>query len=183
MSDSFQITAVGDGFVGKTCMLIRYTTDETPSGYEPTVFENYAGTIEVDNKKYNVQLWDTAGQEDYERLRPLSYRTTNCFLICFSVDSQNSYENVADKWAPEVKHFRPKTPIILVGTKTDLRNDPKIYCLKEQDGMKLRQSIRAQKYVECSSVTREGIDNVFQEAIHAILGHTEKSRRRICSIL
>lgn len=74
MVESFQITAVGDGFVGKTCMLLRYTTDATPNGYEPTVFENYVGKIEVDGKEHNIQLWDTAGQEDYDRLRPLSYR-------------------------------------------------------------------------------------------------------------
>ncbi|KAF2904313.1 hypothetical protein ILUMI_01862 [Ignelater luminosus] len=177
MIESFQITAVGDGFVGKTCMLLRYTTDLIPNGYEPTVFENYVGKIEIEGKEYNIQLWDTAGQEDYDRLRPLSYKMTDCFLICYSIDSQNSYENVADKWAPEVKHFKPRSPIILVGTKTDLRNDPETYCLREEDGIKLKDSIRAKKYIECSSVTRQGIDDVFQEAVKAVLNQRIKKTK------
>lgn len=72
--DSFQITTVGDGAVGKTSLLLRYTTDTITIGYEPTVFENYAGKIAVDDKEYNIRLWDTAGQEDYDRIRPLCYK-------------------------------------------------------------------------------------------------------------
>ncbi|CAH2013406.1 unnamed protein product [Acanthoscelides obtectus] len=113
---SVKITAVGDGIVGKTCMLSTYTTGEFPSEYVPTVFEHYGQKITVDDVDYNVTLWDTAGQEDYERLRPLSYPHTNCFLVCFSVDKNlASYDNVAIKWVPEVRHFSPNVPMILVG--------------------------------------------------------------------
>lgn len=91
-------------------------------------------------------MWDTAGQEDYDRLRPLSYPDTDVILMCFSVDSPDSLENIPEKWTPEVKyrissfvikslirsfvtrlqvkHFCPNVPIILVGNKKDLRNDP-----------------------------------------------------------
>ena len=71
-----------------------------------------------------LALWDTAGQEDYDRLRPLSYPDTDVILMCFSVDSPDSLENIPEKWTPEVKHFCPNVPIILVGNKKDLRNDP-----------------------------------------------------------
>ena len=73
-----------------------------------------------------MALWDTAGQEDYDRLRPLSYPDTHVILMCFSIDSPDSLENIPEKWTPEVRHFCPNVPIILVGNKKDLRNDANI---------------------------------------------------------
>ena len=69
------------------------------------------------NPQVELALWDTAGQEDYDRLRPLSYPDTDVILMCFSIDSPDSLENIPEKWTPEVKHFCPNVPIILVGNK------------------------------------------------------------------
>lgn len=132
---SRKVTTVGDGMVGKTCLLITYTKNEFPHEYVPTVFDNHQCTITVDGNPNYVTLWDTAGQEDYERLRPLSYPNvskpnsiirlyanaffslvqTECFLLCYSIASKTSYDNVLAKWFPEIRHFSPNVPIILVG--------------------------------------------------------------------
>jgi small GTP-binding protein len=68
-----------------------------------------------------LHLWDTAGQEDYDRLRPLSYPNSDVILLCFSTISKASFEAIKEKWAPEVQHYIPNIPNILVGTKIDLR--------------------------------------------------------------
>ena len=80
-----------------------YTTNKFPSEYVPTVFDNYAVTVMIGDDPYTLGLFDTAGQEDYDRLRPLSYPQTDVFLVCFSVTSPASFENVKEKWFPEVR--------------------------------------------------------------------------------
>jgi len=164
--------------VGKTCMLISYTTDSFPGEYVPTVFDNYTAHIMVDGIAVNLALWDTAGQEDYDRLRPLSYPQTDVFLICYSTVSPSSYENVTTKWFPEVRHHCPEAPILLIGTKIDLREDKDVIgklskqglsVIKRDQGLKLSSKIRATKYLECSALTQRGLKQVFDEAVRSVL--------------
>lgn len=101
---SIKLVVVGDGAVGKTCLLIRYrsslpsyTQNKFPSEYVPTVFDNYTATVKVDNRMINLGLWDTAGQEEYNRLRPLAYPNADIFLIIFSVVEPASFTNAVKK--------------------------------------------------------------------------------------
>ncbi|XP_077553982.1 rac family small GTPase Mtl [Haemaphysalis longicornis] len=184
---------VGDGTVGKTCMLISYTTDSFPGEYVPTVFDNYSAAMMCDGVPVSLGLWDTAGQEDYDRLRPLSYPQTDVFLICFSVVSPSSFENVTSKWFPEIKHHCPDAPIILVGTKMDLREDKEtlqqlqeqgLSPIKREQGQKLCSKIRAIKYLECSALTQRGLRQVFDEAVRAVLRPEPlKRRQRRCKLV
>merc|ERR1719399_1412565 len=131
---TIKCVVVGDGAVGKTCLLISYTTNKFPSEYVPTVFDNYAVTVMIGGDPYTLGLFDTAGQEDYDRLRPLSYPQTDVFLVCFSVVSPASFENVKEKWQPEIQHHCPKTPFLLVGTQVDLREDKETLQILAENG-------------------------------------------------
>ncbi|XP_016844792.1 ras-like GTP-binding protein Rho1 isoform X4 [Nasonia vitripennis] len=173
-----KLVIVGDGACGKTCLLIVFSKDQFPEVYVPTVFENYVADIEVDGKQVELALWDTAGQEDYDRLRPLSYPDTDVILMCFSIDSPDSLENIPEKWTPEVKHFCPNVPIILVGNKKDLRNDPstikelgkmKQEPVKPEEGRAMAEKISAFAYLECSAKSKEGVREVFETATRAAL--------------
>ncbi|KAF8339821.1 small GTPase superfamily, partial [Cantharellus anzutake] len=119
-----KLVIVGDGACGKTCLLIVFSKGIFPEVHVPTVFENYVADVEVDGKHVELALWDTAGQEDYDRIRPLSYPDSHVILICFAIDSPDSLDNVQEKWIFEVMHFCAGLPIILVGCKKDLRRDP-----------------------------------------------------------
>jgi len=190
---SIKCVVVGDGAVGKTCLLISYTTNAFPGEYIPTVFDNYAANVMVDGRPINLGLWDTAGQEDYDRLRPLSYPQTDVFLICFSLVSPPSFENVKTKWFPEVSHHAPNIPILLVGTKLDLREDPEtIARLRErrmtpiayQQASQVAREIGAVRYLECSALTQKGLKTVFDEAIRAVLSPKvrEKKKSKACVV-
>ncbi|KAJ4894970.1 P-loop containing nucleoside triphosphate hydrolase protein [Raphanus sativus] len=96
-------------------------------GTVPTVFNNFSANVVVNGATVNLGLWNTAGQEDYNRLRPLSYCGADFFILAFSLISKASYENVSKKWIPELKHYAPGVPIILFGSKLDLRDDKQFF--------------------------------------------------------
>lgn len=148
----------------------------------------------VDGKPISLGLWDTAGQEDYDRLRPLSYPQTDVFLICFSIVSPPSFDNVKAKvrarrrpptcpglthwqWYPEIDHHAPNIPIILVGTKLDLREDAatldslrqkRMEPVSYEQALVCAREIRAYKYLECSALTQRNLKSVFDEAIRCV---------------
>ncbi|KAL9610119.1 MAG: hypothetical protein Q9167_005165 [Letrouitia subvulpina] len=175
-SYSKKFVVVGDGGCGKTCLLISYSQGYFPEKYVPTVFENYIThtTHQPTGKTVELALWDTAGQEEYDRLRPLSYPETDLLFVCFAIDCPNSLENVMDKWYPEVLHFCPTTPLILVGLKSDLRT--KRSCIEllqtqgltpvtPEQGQRVAQQMNA-IYVECSSKEMKGVEEVFELAVN-----------------
>nr|CAB3464738.1 unnamed protein product [Digitaria exilis] len=190
---------VGDGAVGKTCMLICYTSNKFPTDYIPTVFDNFSANVSVDGNIVNLGLWDTAGQEDYSRLRPLSYRGADVFVLAFSLISRASYENVLKKqWMPELRRFAPNVPVVLVGTKlggemlnisattepTSLtilglqqlqRHKLVLSLYSYLQGEELRKQIGAAAYIECSSKTQQNVKAVFDTAIKVVL---QPPRRR-----
>ncbi|KAL7624139.1 RHO4 protein [Parahypoxylon ruwenzoriense] len=182
---SKKIVVVGDGGCGKTCLLISYSQGYFPEKYVPTVFENYITypTHQPSGKTVELALWDTAGQEEYDRLRPLSYPETDLIFVCFAIDCPNSLDNVLDKWYPEVLHFCPYTPLILVGLKSDLRNKKTcIEMLKTQgltpvsteQGMAVAKKMGAQ-YMECSSKEMTGVDEIFDRAIQTVVANDRRN--------
>lgn len=194
-----KLVVVGDGGCGKTCLLIVYSQNRFPEEYVPTVFENYVPIVEFGGQLVEFALWDTAGQEEYDRLRPLSYPETDVVLLCFAVDYPASLANIQDKWVPEVTHFCEGVPFLLVGLKTDLRDDPNsvrqlasqgIQPLTPAQGMQVATEIGARRYMECSARTGHGVQEVFDAALQEACAKRWKrglfkrgNMRRRCVIL
>ena len=193
---SIKCVVCGDGEVGKTGLLITFTTSSFPQHYLPTVFDSFSKDLEVDGTCVTLNLWDTAGQEEYARLRTLSYPGTDVFIICFSLVSPSSLENVRDAWAPELGHYCPQAPKILVGCKMDLRTDKKFLetvpasgmrpmAVTTQQGQRMAKAVRADKYLEVSAMRDDqGVARVFEEAARLVISPPKNSKkRRSCKVM
>lgn len=216
---SIKCVVIGDGAVGKTSLLISYTTNTFPQDYVPTVFDNYTTTISLKDpnitenssttiasntiethsgptsthsnenlRVFKLNLWDTAGQEEYDRLRPLSYPQTDIFLICFAITEKNSFRNVCDKWLPELKlnsniennslftNYN-KLPILLVGTKADLDGtipETDSNYISKEEIEKCVNDNGFMGYIECSAMTQVGVREVFEKAIESVVFEPER---------
>eukprot|EP01107_Rhizomastix_libera_P010557 TRINITY_DN2731_c0_g1_i2.p2 TRINITY_DN2731_c0_g1~~TRINITY_DN2731_c0_g1_i2.p2 ORF type:complete len:197 (-),score=25.80 TRINITY_DN2731_c0_g1_i2:679-1269(-) len=194
LATAVKAVILGDGAVGKTTLLIVYTTDAYPEEYIPTVFDNYSTILMHDGHNVNLGLWDTAGGEDYDRLRPLSYPQTDVFLLCFSVASPPSFENISSKWSPEIAFHCPEVPFIIVGMKTDLRNDAAAVAqlneryhrgaITKDEGERLAEELNAYAYIECSSRQPDNVKEVFEEALNACFyKESRRLNKKSCTMM
>ncbi|CAI4402136.1 AKH_1a_G0025510.mRNA.1.CDS.1 [Saccharomyces cerevisiae] len=194
-----KIVILGDGACGKTSLLNVFTRGYFPEVYEPTVFENYIHDIFVDSKHITLSLWDTAGQEEFDRLRSLSYSDTQCIMLCFSIDSRDSLENVQNKWVGEITDHCEGVKLVLVALKCDLRNNENESnaitpnniqqdnsvsndngyninstsngknLISYEEGLAMAKKIGALRYLECSAKLNKGVNEAFTEAARVAL--------------
>ncbi|OAF71048.1 hypothetical protein A3Q56_01223 [Intoshia linei] len=165
---------VGDGAVGKTSLLMSFSKDEFPEEYIPTVFETYVVKMDMDTSIIKLSFWDTAGQEDFDRLRMLSYPNTDVIVAVFSVELHTSYENIVDKWYKEVTMYCPNSIKLLVALKIDLRENEetiRLLSLKNLEPLKthhtqqLCEEIKFDSFFECSAKSKEGFYNPFNRIL------------------
>ncbi|SMQ56290.1 unnamed protein product [Zymoseptoria tritici ST99CH_1A5] len=194
-----KLVLLGDGACGKTSLLNVFTRGYFPTVYEPTVFENYVHDIFIDNVHVELSLWDTAGQEEFDRLRSLSYDDTHAIMLCFSVDSPDSLENVESKWVGEIAENCPDVRLVLVALKCDLREvgkdddeggaegGVKRECIDYKQGLAVAEKIKALRYLECSAMKNRGVNEAFTEAARVALQvknvKGDKSAEGCCNIM
>jgi len=174
-----KLVLLGDGACGKTSLLNVFTRGFFPTVYEPTVFENYVHDIFVDGIHMELSLWDTAGQEEFDRLRSLSYDDTQAIMLCFSVDNRGSLENVGTKWIAEINEHCPGVKIVLCALKCDLREEhekedgephaPPRPMIQYNEGLEVARQIGALRYLECSAMRNRGVNEAFTEAARVAL--------------
>lgn len=190
-----KIVILGDGACGKTSLLNVFTRGYFPQVYEPTVFENYVHDIFVDGKPIKLSLWDTAGQEEFDRLRSLSYSDTHTIMLCFAIDSRDSLENVLNKWVGEITDHCEGVKLVLVALKCDLRSveeDEETHAMSQlgdlisyEEGLAMAKRINALRYLECSAKKNRGVNEAFTEAARCALsaramgaGNDEEAERK-----
>jgi len=185
MPRDIKVMVIGDPNVGKTCLLISYTTNQFPTTYSPTVFDNYTANAIIDNVNVNLNLWDTAGSSEFDGLRPLSFEGTDVFLICFDLTNKDTFNNINGKWVPEIdKENCSHVPKIIVGTKLDLRDSPEDVkkirksgkeIVSTEEGDELKDTLNAVGFFECSALMQINVTDIFDACARVVIGTEKKT--------
>ncbi|KAJ8397020.1 hypothetical protein AAFF_G00010740 [Aldrovandia affinis] len=174
-----KLVLVGDVQCGKTAMLQLLAKDCYPETYVPTVFENYTASLELEEQRVELSLWDTSGSPYYDNVRPLCYSDSDAVLLCFDVSRPEAMDSALKKWKTEILDFCPNTRVLLVGCKTDLRTDvctllelsnQKMAPVSHEQGIAMAKQLGAEPYLECSAFTSEkSVNSVFRTAALACI--------------
>ena len=177
MSIKKKLLVVGGRFEGRT-EIVFWLASENPAKYVHEWLwpgECFVTNIKVEGNEVELAIFDIYCQDDYDRLRPFNYSDTDVVMLVFSVVEPKSFDVLAKKWIPEVKHFCPNTPVILIGYKTDLRNDPNTLLqlteikqepISLQMGEQLAYNIKAEIYIESDSYGTE-VKGILEEVVRA----------------
>jgi len=142
---------------------------------------------EVDGRSVTLDIRDVSGTEDYARLRPLSYPGVNVVLMCFGIDAPDGFLNITHTWTKEARHFVSNIPFVLVGCRSELRNDKTTisslrkageHPVRFDEAQALAQRIGASAYLECSAATGDGVPAVFEEAVRQAWKSNSKLPRK-----
>jgi len=172
---------LGDAEVGKSSLVVTFTTRSFPKPNQPAKngkagpFADYYSTMTLDDKDFELSVWDTNASAEYEHIRPLNFAKTDIFLLCFSVVEGVTLENIA-KWSREIRNNFPagkEPPKLLVGLKTDLRYEPMLYDKQKratrEQALQVAKEIGASDYVECSARCGDGVEEVFLAALNSVV--------------
>jgi small GTP-binding protein len=172
----YKICVVGDGGVGKTSMVLRYTDDTFKENYIMTIGSNFS-TKSVDLPEYpqyniKLQIWDLAGQKHFSFVRPPFYRGATGIIYVFDLTRRSSFANLPN-WRTEVEKVVTSRPSVLVGNKLDLANQGNRE-IGEQDGESLKNELQALSYFETSAKEGVNIEDVFKITVLEILKSSNK---------
>ena len=197
--DTKWITFGGDFGMGKTSMFIYHITGKpAPEHLIPTKVDYQHGECTINGKTVPVVYNDhEGGGEDWHRLRHFGYINVDTVVLCFSIGSPDSFVRMKEFWYPFTQEHCPKAKLLLVGLKKDLRDDKDVIKKLSEDkekpitykeGKELSKEINAECYLECSSVSGEGIEEVFRKATEITsslsINHDQKKRRKkTCHIM
>eukprot|EP00092_Neocalanus_flemingeri_P013018 GFUD01014029.1.p1 GENE.GFUD01014029.1~~GFUD01014029.1.p1 ORF type:complete len:185 (+),score=65.91 GFUD01014029.1:83-637(+) len=175
-----KVVVVGDSETGKTSLLYRVSNpDRELPRFPPTIMENQVIKVNISGVAVELMVWDTAGQEVYDKLRPLSYPGTDVLLLLCTMDKQETLLNMNFKWIKEVNHYISKAKKILVINKCDLEGSPD--ALTDENLEAAYKSMKMDAMFKVSAKTGENVDNLIKAT--ARLAREKRKQNVRCKIL
>ena len=161
---------IGNSSVGKSNLLLKFAHNKFLDEYQATIGVEFgAKNVEIDNKIFRVQIWDTAGQENFRSITRAYYKNSVCALIVYDINNEDTFDSV-QSWIQECKLQTPKTvTMILVGNKCDLE------CKVDRNRAKEIAEENGMLYFETSAKTGKGVDELFKKSAAKIKDNIEKN--------
>ena len=161
----FKYIIIGDAAVGKSNLLLRFAQNDFKSEYQLTIGVEFgAKNIEINNKKYRLQIWDTAGQENYRSITRAYYKNSVCAVLVYDITNRDSFEHISS-WIEDCLSQSPKTVfMVLVGNKSDLNEQRKVSTEEGQQMARNNNLI----FFETSANSGENVDKIFEESAKEI---------------
>jgi small GTP-binding protein len=162
-----KFAALGDAEVGKTSLLMVLNGQPFPEDYSPTISQTYSQDGDILGVPYKLSIWDTGGRTEYAQLLSIAYSGVDVILLCFALDSKQSFANLTDRWIGEVRDNSPNAKIILIGTKKDLRQEGNTNHVTDDEARGFVSEQKWDAFIPCSPKSGEGVDEVFPAAVKA----------------
>ena len=167
---SFKVVFLGDACVGKTQIINKFVINNFATEYQPTISATYSSkSISWSNKRIDLQLWDTPGQEKYRKLAKVFYKNSHLIVFVYAIDDKNSFDNIS-KWVDEVKIQNKDAKFLLVGNKCDLKKERQV---TEEDA-KQYATENNMEFMEVSAKDRTNIENMFNSSLQKLLEEKNK---------
>ena len=161
---------IGNSSVGKSNLLLKFAHNKFLDEYQATIGVEFgAKNVEIDNKIFRVQIWDTAGQENFRSITRAYYKNSVCALIVYDINNEDTFDSV-QSWIQECKLQTPKTvTMVLVGNKCDLE------CKVDRNKAKEIAEENGMLYFETSAKTGKGVDELFKKSAAKIKDNIENN--------
>lgn len=161
----FKYIIIGDSAVGKSNLLLQYAHNKFNDDYQATIGVEFgAKNITVNNKIYRIQIWDTAGQENFRSITRAYYKNSVCAMVVYDITNKETFNNV-QTWIEDCKNQSPKTIfMVLVGNKNDLEDKRQV---KYEEGMELANK-NGMMFYETSAKSGFNVEEIFNSSAKAI---------------
>ena len=155
---------IGDAAVGKSNLLVRYTSGQFKEEYQLTIGVEFgSNNVIISDNTYRIQIWDTAGQENFRSITRSYYKNTACAIIVYEISNKKSFENISS-WIEECKNTAPKSILmVLVGNKCDLDNRE----VTEEEGREFAEK-NGMLFFETSAKTGKNVEELFKQSVKVI---------------
>ena len=178
MEKSCKVVFAGDNDSGKTLIAMMLKDgpikDIKSYKYMPSIFENFSKDFEINGNKLWLHIWDTPGNDEFDRLRSISYQDAEIILLIFDFENKQTFDNLEERWIKEANYYSKEAKLIVIGNNADSPNK-KLVLISEVKQFCNKHQIEA--FISVDPFTGRGLDKILEKIVHFIGGDADKDCR------